>query len=105
MTPIIKATVALAMIATPVTAQQNSNCAPRESVVERLQSVYGETRQNIAMDGVGRVFETWANNGTGSWTLTFTTPNGVTCLATSGDVFEQLAEVLPPKGTEGSKMR
>ena len=103
MTP-IKAAVALALIATPVTAQQR-NCAPRDSVVERLASAYGETRQSVGISERGMMVETWANRGTGSWTSTVTSPYGQTCLVASGQSWEELAEVAPPKGTEGRRRR
>ena len=94
-----------AITATPAYSQARNDCAARPVVIERLQSVYDETRQSIAMGGNGAVFETWANNDTGSWTLTVTMPNGMMCLATSGESFERLAEALPPKGTVNRKRR
>ena len=94
------AIIIAAAFATPAPAAQES-CAARPVVIERLQSVYGETRQSIAMGERGAVFETWANNDTGSWTLTFTTPDGMTCLATSGQSYERLTEALPPQGEKG----
>ena len=97
----LKAIAIVAITATPVHAQARNDCAARPVVIERLQSVYGETRQSIAMGDRGAVFETWANSDTGSWTFTFTMPNGMMCLATSGESFERLAEALPPQGEEG----
>ena len=94
------AIIIAAAFATPAPAAQES-CAARPVVIERLQSVYGETRQSIAMGERGVVFETWANIDTGSWTFTFTTPNGMTCLAASGESFELLVEALPPQGEDG----
>jgi hypothetical protein len=101
----LKAIAIVAITATPAYSQARNVCAARPVVIERLQSVYGETRQSIAMGGNGSVFETWANNDTGSWTLTVTMPNGMMCLATSGQSFERLAEALPPKGTVNRKRR
>lgn len=97
----LKAIVAIALTATPAYSQARNDCAARPVVIERLQSVYGETRQSIAMGERGAVFEMWANNDTGSWTLTFTMPDGMTCLATSGESFERMAEALPPQGEDG----
>lgn len=101
---LIKATVALALIATPVTAQQNRNCAPRETVVERLASAYGEYRQSVGLSEAGMI-ETFASSDTGTWTITRTMPNMITCLIASGQAWEELAEVAPPKGTEGLRRR
>ena len=35
-----------------------------------------------------------------SWTITVTSPSGMTCLVASGQSFETLAEALPPKGKD-----
>ena len=96
------AIIIAAATATPAIAQQN--CAPRDAVVERLAGTYGETRQSIGLDSGGMV-ETWANRFTGTFTITVTTPSGLTCLVSSGESFERVTEALPPKGTEGSKLR
>jgi len=84
------------LLAFPATAQQNRNCAPREAVVERLASTYGESRQSIGQGEQGMVIETFASAFTGTWTITVTTPNGLTCLVASGQSWEELAETLPP---------
>ncbi|WP_240931868.1 hypothetical protein [Parasedimentitalea denitrificans] len=82
------------------TAQQNRNCAPREAVVDRLASTYGESRQSIGLGERGMVIETFASSDTGTWTITVTTPNGLTCLVASGQSWEELAEALPPQGND-----
>lgn len=87
--------------AAPVTAQQTGrNCAPREAVVERLSSGYGESRQSMGLGANNQVVEVFANTGTGSWTITVTMPNGLTCLVASGQAFEELAEALPVPGED-----
>ena len=90
----------LAMATQQATAQQNRNCAPREAVVERLASTYGESRQSIGLGERGMVIETFASSDTGTWTITVTTPNGLTCLVASGQSWEELAEALPPQGND-----
>lgn len=79
----------------PALAQQN--CAPREMVVDRLASVYGETRQSMGLGANNAVVEVFASDSSGSWTITVTSANGVTCLVASGQHFENLNEQLPPK--------
>lgn len=81
-------------------AQQARNCAPREMVVDRLADKYGETRQSMGLGAQGAVVETFASGETGTWTITVTTPNGLTCLVASGQSFEPLAEALPPQGND-----
>ena len=44
----------------------------------------------------GAVMEVFASDDTGTWTITVTLPNGLTCLIAAGESFEVLAEALPP---------
>lgn len=81
-------------------AQQRQNCAPRDIVVERLADGFGESRQSIGLGAQGAVVEVFASTETGTWTITVTTPTGMTCLVASGQAYETLAEVLPPKRSD-----
>ena len=96
------AVLSLSACVTPIMAQAQAsrNCAPRAAVVERLASTYGETRQSIGLGERGMVIETFASEETGTWTITVTTPNGLTCLVASGLGWEELAEQLPPQGAD-----
>lgn len=82
------------MLASPAWSQTR-NCAPRDAVTERLASAYGETRQSIGLGANNAVVETWASFETGTWTVTVTSPNGLTCLVASGQAFERVTEELP----------
>ncbi|MEM1238001.1 MAG: hypothetical protein AAGI10_13610 [Pseudomonadota bacterium] len=86
--------VALVLTATSTRAQ-GANCAARDTVVERLASKYGESRQSVGMAANQSLVEVYANEDSGSWTITVTLPNGTTCLVASGSSFEALAEVSP----------
>ena len=86
-------------ISGPALAQAN-NCAPREKVVDRLASKYGETRQSMGLGTNNSVVEVFASSDTGTWTITITRTDGMTCLVASGQAFEALAEMLPPDGTD-----
>ena len=77
---------------------QNQNCGSRDQVVERLATKYGESRQSIGLAPKGRVVEVYASTDTGTWTITVTMPNGVTCLVASGQSFESLDEPIEPAG-------
>ncbi len=81
----------------PVNAQTR-NCAERDTVVERLSDGYGESRQSIGMGANNSVVEVFASLETGTWTITVTMPNGITCLVASGQSFERLEEELTPAG-------
>lgn len=92
--------VALVSVSTAAQAQQYRNCAPRDVVVDRLAGGYGETRQSIGLGAQGAVVEVFASTDTGTWTITVTSPAGVTCLVASGQSFETLAEALPAEGND-----
>jgi len=82
--------------ATTATAQQGMrNCAPRQAVLDRLADGYGEARQSMGLGANNQVVEVFASDATGTWTITVTMPNGLTCLVASGQAFEELAEALP----------
>ncbi|MEP4195622.1 MAG: hypothetical protein ABJL99_08305 [Aliishimia sp.] len=95
------AAAALNMVTAGVAmAQQARNCGPRELVVNRLAEGFGETRQSIGLGTNNAVIEVFASDESGTWTITVTTPNGMTCLVASGQAFETLAEALPAKGND-----
>jgi len=75
--------------------QAGGNCAPRPVVLERLADGYGETRQSIGLGGNNQVVEVFASHHTGSWTITVTRPDGMTCLVAAGNAFERVEELLP----------
>ncbi|MEO1139761.1 MAG: hypothetical protein AAFW87_09915 [Pseudomonadota bacterium] len=77
-----------------------SNCAPREAVVDRLASKYGESRQSMGLGANNAVIEVFASQETGTWTITVTSVHGVTCLVASGQAFEAMADVLPAEGND-----
>ncbi len=79
---------------------EGANCAPRERVVERLADGYGESRQAIGLGANNAVVEVFASAESGTWTITVTTANGLTCLVASGQAFETLAEALPARGND-----
>lgn len=87
------------LVAQPAPAQSQSNCAPRDVVLHRLMQGYGESRQSIGLGSRGAVIETFASTETGTWTITVTLPNGVTCLIASGGSYETLADA-PRKDTD-----
>jgi len=79
-------------------AQTQNRCAPRAAVIERLATAFSETRQSIGMAANGTVVEIFASTETGTWTITLTRPDGVTCLVADGHGFERIDEELPASG-------
>ena len=91
--------IAAALLTVPFAGNaQGQNCGNRDTVVERLTTKYGESRQSIGMAPKGRVVEVFASTETGTWTITVTMPNGITCLVASGQSFENLEEPVAPAG-------
>lgn len=76
----------------PAFPQSSGNCAMRSHVIERLAAAYGETRQSIGLGANNQVVEVFASRETGTWTITVTNPNGLTCLVASGQAYEALDE-------------
>ncbi len=93
---LFKMTMGLGLMVLAAQQVQARTCAPREDVVKRLTKAYGETRRGIGIARQGAVIEVFASDQTGSWTITVTLPDGMTCLIASGQAYEQMAEALPP---------
>ena len=93
------ATAAILATATQATAQQQS-CAARDAVVGRLVDRRGEIRQSIGLAPQDRMVEVFASTETGTWTITVTMPNGVTCLVASDQAYEAVAEEPQPAGVK-----
>ncbi len=73
---------------------QSAVCADRDSIVARLATEYGETRQAIGLASSSQVMEVFASEETGSWTITVTRTDGMTCLVAAGQNYEALDEQL-----------
>lgn len=84
----------LTAIFTPVDAMARAHCADRESIVGKLETGYGETRQSIGLGANNSLVEVFASDQTGTWSITVTMPGGQTCLVASGQAFESLNEEL-----------
>lgn len=65
-------------------------CGDRDAILDHLRAAYDETPVAIGLDARGRVVEILAAES-GSWTMLVTLPNGLSCLAGSGDAFEMIA--------------
>ncbi|WP_058281910.1 hypothetical protein [Ruegeria denitrificans] len=89
-------TMCLGIMALAAQQVQARTCAPREDIVKRLTETYGETRRGIGIARQGAVMEVYASDQSGSWTITVTLPDGMTCLVASGQAYENMAEALPP---------
>lgn len=100
--PVLAGALGLAglMLATPAAAQMlGRNCGPRAAVVAHLAEKYAETRQSIGLAANNMVVEVFASRDSGTWTITVTSTEGVTCLVASGQGYEAVTEELPARGS------
>ncbi len=81
----LKITLTCLLLLTPNLAQAQFACGTRDSVVEKLGEKYGEVRRGGGLAGPTAIFEIWASEATGTWTILKTTPNGLTCVMAVGD--------------------
>jgi len=79
------------LLAVPAHAQQ---CAPRADVVAALAANYAETPRLMGISGV-QMMEVYVSDS-GTWTITVTSQEGVTCLLASGGSFR-----ASPQGVAG----
>ena len=71
--------------AAPPDAQAQMACGTRDSIVERLGEKYGEVWRGGGLSGPTAIFEIWASEATGTWTIMKTTPDGIACIMAVGD--------------------
>jgi hypothetical protein len=85
----------MAAAAPPVAA-----CGARDSVVRNLGEKYGEVRRGGGLTGSTAIYEIWASETTGTWTILKTTPNGMACVMAVGEGWQdevgKTAEVGSP---------
>jgi hypothetical protein len=89
------------LLAGAAEAQGQAQCGPRAAVIKSLGEKYSETRRAIGISANNMAMEVWAAEETGTWTITVTTPHGVTCLVASGQGFEARNDPLPIPGVPG----
>jgi hypothetical protein len=82
----------------PLRAEAGPQCAPHDTVARQLADQFGEARRALGLAQDSTMMELFAAEGTGTWTLTVTLPNGLTCLVAAGSDFRILAEPLPARG-------
>lgn len=67
---------------------QAAQCGKRDVVIDRLASHYGETRRAMGLASGNGIIELYASEEDGTWTITVTRPDGITCLLGAGNAFE-----------------
>ncbi len=89
---LLQALLLCAFMAWPVNAaqaqQQQPVCGPRASVLAALAEQFNEKPVARGVTATGMLFEVFASEGGATFTVLLTTPNGRSCLATSGEAWE-----------------
>lgn len=88
--------VIVALAATPALAQ--SQCGSTDQVAQLLAANFGEVVQGLGLDASGNMMMVWANVATGTWTITASTPAGMTCVIGAGEYYQ---EINSPPGVPG----
>ena len=86
------------LILTPGLGHAQAPCAAHQTVVDQLASQFGEARRSMGLAANATVMELYASLETGTWTMTVTLANGMTCLVAAGDNFETVLVPEPARG-------
>lgn len=89
----------LALIATAATSETPENCAPTHIIHDRLKSLYREVPVMRGLNAKGNLLEIYASES-GTWTAVFSSPAGMSCIASVGQAYEGLAESLLSPGKD-----
>ena len=86
----------------PAALQAQSLCAERDSVVEKLETGYGEAFAGGGLQNSSRVFEVWMSEEKGTWTILMTRSDGMSCIMATGTNWRDGAPVTKtPAGIPG----
>ena len=89
---------AVMMFAAPIFAHPLL-CNTRESLISKLQTRYSESLKGVGLASNGSVFELMVSEELGSWTLLYTTPDGIGCVVATGEAWSQVTEKPKGEGT------
>lgn len=71
-------------------AAQAPICGPRGVVLQQLEQQFGEVPAGRGLTSEGAVLELLVSPA-GTWTLLMSLPNGLSCLAAAGELWESVA--------------
>lgn len=70
-------------------------CGARQSMADTLINTYGENQIGVGIGKDQLLYEFWANEETGTWTILKTYTNGRACVAVVGDDFVPIGPSVP----------
>ncbi len=74
-------------------AQAARHCDKRQDIASQLKQQYQETVTAIGLSKTGGVYEVFTSP-TGSWTIVYTRPDGISCLMAVGENWETSTPAL-----------
>ncbi len=83
----------IALYGAPAAAQMA--CGTHASMIASLDLKFGETRRGFGLSGPKLIFEVWASDETGTWTILQVYPSGTACLMASGKYWQTAPPVAP----------
>lgn len=87
-----------AVALTSTAAQAQAACGKRDAVIAKLGDKYGEVRRGGGLTGSTAIFEVWASEATGTWTILKTTADGMSCVMAVGDGWQDDLEGVAQVG-------
>ncbi len=84
------ALVLLAGMAQPALAQ--NVCASRDILVDSLAQDYSEAPSALGISDSGAVVEVLSAKDGTTWTILMTTPDGISCVVATGEMWERLPD-------------
>lgn len=88
----MKLVYAALLLAIAAPAGASSLCYPRETLTKILKRDYGESREAMGLVADHSVMEIWRSEGTGSWSVVVTNPDGKSCIIATGDAWTPMLE-------------
>ena len=88
-------------ISLPGAAAAMSACGERDTIIQRLESKWGEHLAAGGMQDANNIYEVWMSKEKGTWTILRTSANGRACVMASGTDWHQ--ELATDKTLEGVK--
>lgn len=86
----------------PAALHAQQLCAERDSVVQKLESGYGEAFAGGGLQNSSRVFEVWMSEEKGTWTILMTRSDGMSCVMATGTNWRDGAPIAKtPAGIPG----
>ncbi len=79
----LRLTCGLALLLSLPASAQTVSCDQRERVVAKLTGL-GESQTGMGLSDKGQIYEVWASDQTGTWTIVLSDSSGLSCILSYG---------------------